>query len=55
MEIICAWCQAQVGTHGREDGRTSHTVCDRCLGGLMRTIHYTARPVSEYRPGPTLS
>ena len=37
MVIICAWCRRQVGLHGRDDGRVSHTVCDRCLRGLMRS------------------
>jgi hypothetical protein len=37
MVIVCAWCRTQVGVQGQEDGRTSHTVCDRCLGGLMQS------------------
>jgi len=55
MDIVCAWCRAQVGQRGRENGRTSHTVCDRCLSGLVQTIDHATMPASEYRPGPTLS
>ena len=38
MLIVCAWCRIQVGMHGRDDGRTSHTVCDTCLGRLIRSV-----------------
>ena len=38
MVIVCAWCRKQVGMHGRDDGRTSHTVCDTCLGRLIRSV-----------------
>jgi hypothetical protein len=40
MVIVCAWCRKQVGMHGRDDGRTSHTVCDTCLGRLIRSVSW---------------
>src|ERR1041385_3669609 len=38
MLVVCAWCRIQVGIHGRDDGRTSHTVCDTCLGRLIGSV-----------------
>jgi hypothetical protein len=51
MVIVCAWCRTQVGVHSREDGRTSHTVCDRCLGGLMRSDALARETTVRTPPG----
>jgi hypothetical protein len=30
MNVVCAWCKAEMGVKPGPDGKTSHGMCDRC-------------------------
>jgi hypothetical protein len=48
MRIVCAWCDADMGTKAPyDDTRTTHDICPRCYRGMIAEIEATPERGNE--------